>query len=626
MGVVSLPGSAAVMAGEEFEASGVALKAWFPPSAYPIESPGNDVWGYESPSGRQYAIAGTHEGTAFIEVTDPANSEIVGWVPGGNPGPTWRDMKTYLHYCYVVKDFDNLALQVIDLSDIDNGNVTLVNTTDLNSGFERAHNIAINEDTGFAYLIGSNLGGGGLAVVDLADPVNPVLVGNWEGPATGHDALIISYTEGPYAGREIAFFFGYSSGVTVVDVTEKDNMFTRSNLIYPNTSICHQGWVSEDRNWLFIGDEGDENPMPTTTYVADITNLDDITYETSFTTGLGSTDHNMMVRGNFLYCANYSSGLRIWDVSDVNAAVEVGYFDTFPEHNDPGFPGAWAPYVGWDNGIVVVNDRNRGLFVLDASAAIGGVVVETPARPLADAYVNGVCDTASCDTDADCGGESFCVSQADGSFPGQCYVPRNKFLALRANPENAGVNTARRVSVDTGFGPVVLGWVDQPFGWEVTGPECGLLGNNQLVSRISDTPFYTDWSALDSEIVLLGDCHISPGHTYFIEAIAVGGDTGDEGAYSAALTLGTTPKFGDVNNGGAVAGPPDGFANLVDVQSCILGFQAAQNSPKSWLELADAVPGLVVNLSDAFTAVLAFQGSDYPHDDPCTCAGLTACP
>src|SRR5215203_4964805 len=38
---------------------------------------GNSCFGYTSPSGREYAIFGHSQGTAFVEITQPANPVIV---------------------------------------------------------------------------------------------------------------------------------------------------------------------------------------------------------------------------------------------------------------------------------------------------------------------------------------------------------------------------------------------------------------------------------------------------------------------------------------------------------------------------------------------------------------------
>src|SRR3989304_450386 len=75
----------------------------------------NDIWGYVDGSGNEYALLGVQTGTSIINVTDPVN-----------PGDSW---------------------------------------------FNQSHNIFI--DYGFAFVIGTR-GGGGIAILDLTEPVNPV--------------------------------------------------------------------------------------------------------------------------------------------------------------------------------------------------------------------------------------------------------------------------------------------------------------------------------------------------------------------------------------------------------------------------------------------------------------------
>jgi hypothetical protein len=41
----------------------------------------------------------------------------------------------------------------------------------------RTHNIAINEDTGFAYLVGTNTCNGGPHMVDIPEPQQPEFAG-----------------------------------------------------------------------------------------------------------------------------------------------------------------------------------------------------------------------------------------------------------------------------------------------------------------------------------------------------------------------------------------------------------------------------------------------------------------
>lgn len=364
----------------EFEASNVELLSWLPVEDFPLDPRmGNEMWGYVSPSGREYAIMGFTTATGFVEVTDPRNPVILN-VIDGEVDTAWRDMDVWGSYAYVVTDGRGVGLQIVDMSDIDDGRVSLVNTTDLGVGLSTAHNVSINPDSGFMYLSLSNLNSRlGLTVVSLADPVNPIVRGFWtdsEANVRCHDVQVVTYDSGPYAGREIAFCFAENDGLKIVDVTDKDDMFSLSTLRYPTTSYTHQGWLDESRRFLYINDEADENNHPdvteTTTYVVDVTDLRNPTLVRTLTNGLCTIDHNLMVRGGRVYEANYTSGLRVYDVSDIDTAEEVASFDTYPETNQKGFQGAWGVFP-LPSGTVLVSDRQRGLFVL----------CDNPDRPLA---------------------------------------------------------------------------------------------------------------------------------------------------------------------------------------------------------------------------------------------------
>ncbi len=77
-------------------------------------------------------------------------------------------------------------------------------------------------------------------------------------------------------------------------------------------------------------------------------------------------DHNQYVVGSHTYQANYSRGLRILELGDLGDSEmkEVAYFDTYFESDVTDFPGAWNVYPFFDNGLVIVSDINRGVFIL----------------------------------------------------------------------------------------------------------------------------------------------------------------------------------------------------------------------------------------------------------------------
>ena len=355
----------------QFDSMNVEMLGRIPIAEFPAPAHSvNEIWGYKSPSGREYAILGFTTGTAFVDVTNPDDPFRVEEIEG-HVDSTWRDMDVVGHYAYIVSDGVGVGLQIVDLSEIDSGIVTLVNTTDLGVGYATAHNIRANPESGFLYLAIPNINDRlGITALDLADPVNPVVAGTWidsEPFVRCHDIHVVSYTEGEYAGREIAFCFAESRGVKIVDVTDKSAMFTLSTLLYPTVAYTHQGWLSEDRRYLFIDDELDERVNPftaqTMTYVGDVQDLENPVFLTSFTSGVCAIDHNLTVKGQRVYEANYTSGLRVFDFSDIDNIEPIAYFDSHPGHNGLLFDGSWGVFV-LPSGTILLSDRQEGLFVL----------------------------------------------------------------------------------------------------------------------------------------------------------------------------------------------------------------------------------------------------------------------
>jgi len=78
----------------------------------------NDCWGYVSATGREYALIGLSNGTAFVDITDPGAARIVTQMSGAQS--LWRDIKVYGDYAYAVSEGGG-GIQVFDLSEIDAG-------------------------------------------------------------------------------------------------------------------------------------------------------------------------------------------------------------------------------------------------------------------------------------------------------------------------------------------------------------------------------------------------------------------------------------------------------------------------------------------------------------------------
>ncbi len=359
----------------DFGSDGVDLLAWLPLGEFDSYlgthvSRANDIWGYSSASGREYAIIGLGEGVAFVEVTTPTDPQIIAALPG--PSTVWRDIKTYKHYAYVVGDGNHKDMQVYDLSQIDDGIVTHVYT----SPASRTHNVAIDTTSGMLYRVGA---GGpdarGLMIYDLnLDPANPVLVGQWNDRYV-HDAQAVTYTQGPYAGRQIVFAFtGYDGGLDILDVTDKSNIELVSSLNYTHGRYSHQGWLSVDRRYIYLGDEMDERYDPdvttTTTWVIDVADLNNPVELGGFTNGSSAIDHNLFTLFHLIFEANYRSGLRVFDASDPVNPVEIAYFDTYPDDDAPHYNGLWGNYPYLPSRIVLGSDIEKGLFIWQVYAAL----------------------------------------------------------------------------------------------------------------------------------------------------------------------------------------------------------------------------------------------------------------
>lgn len=348
----------------DFSAQKVAMLSWLSPEDITgVTQTANDVWGYVSPSGREYAIIGLRFGTAFVEITDPLNPKVLKTIPGSSS--TWRDIAVYDQYAYSVTEGGG-GIQVIDLRKIDKGKVKIANRVQ-DLGLETVHNITVDPDSGYAYLSGSNLARGGLVAVDLSDPAKPVVeAGNWT-ESYVHDVVTVTYSKGPHAGREIVYAFAGETGIAIIDVTDKANMFTVDVLTYPGLSYSHSGAVDRKLKYLYANDELDElaGEVPnSTTYLFKIKDFENARLIKSFTSGAPTIDHNGFVRGNWLYQANYESGLRVYKIKRPKNPRQLAFFDTYPDADHPDFNGAWGVFAGYPSGVVVVSDIQRGLFVL----------------------------------------------------------------------------------------------------------------------------------------------------------------------------------------------------------------------------------------------------------------------
>ena len=350
----------------------------------------NDVWGWTDPENeREYALVGLSNATSFVDITDAEAPRYLGrlLMPEGANSSAWRDIKVYENHAFIVSDgAGSHGMQVFDLTRLrDVGAEPADFTPDFHyTEIASAHNIVINESSGFAYSVGSSGGGetcgGGLHMIDIREPKTPTFAGCFGHEGTGrrgtgysHDAMCITYA-GPdeaHAGKEICFGAN-ETAISIADVTDKANPTPIAQASYPNVAYAHQGWITDDHRYFYLGDEGDEGsqtragtPFPgTRTLVWDVTDLDDPVFVGEHFGETASTDHNMYVVGDLLYQSNYTSGLRVLDISDRENPREVGYIDTVPYDDGVAMTGSWSNYPYFRSGTVIVTSGREGLFMV----------------------------------------------------------------------------------------------------------------------------------------------------------------------------------------------------------------------------------------------------------------------
>ena len=78
-----------------FDCEGLDLMAFMPLADLGAGASLNDIWGWADPeTDREYALVGRTDGTAFVDVTNPAAPRLVGELPltDGAFANVWRDL------------------------------------------------------------------------------------------------------------------------------------------------------------------------------------------------------------------------------------------------------------------------------------------------------------------------------------------------------------------------------------------------------------------------------------------------------------------------------------------------------------------------------------------------------
>lgn len=333
---------------------------------------GAGIWGWTDPeTRREYALMALRNRVSIVDVTDSKNPRLVGDVPGVATGTPNREVNVLGNWALIVADGGPNGIQFFDLTHLrDAAGAPVHFQADASrlSGTGRIHNIAVNAESGFAYAVGGECGGG-LHMIDVRNGFQSV--GCWADPdhAYIHDTQCVNY-HGPdrrFTGHELCFASA-EDALLIVDVTDKSAPQKISRTSYEGVGYTHQGWLTEDHKYFLMDDEFDEvfiDPR-TRTLLWNVSNLASPQMFGTYTHATQSIDHNQYVRGTRVYQSNYRAGLHVLDIARIAEGTlkEVGFFDIVPDRDDAVFDGAWGNYPFFPSGTVVVSGINQGLYIL----------------------------------------------------------------------------------------------------------------------------------------------------------------------------------------------------------------------------------------------------------------------
>jgi len=337
----------------------------------------SDLWIWEGVDGKDYAVTGTWgaDGTAYFwDVTDPASISLVDSIQVD--ARTVNDVKVSEdgRVCILSREGASNrknGLVIIDVSNPRDVSVISEFSKNLTGG---VHNVFIYKKHVYALSAGRKY-----YSINIEDPANPKIVGEFELDTPGHSIHDVWIHEG------IAYSSNWSDGVQLVDVGNGIAGGTPANPVqfasyaYPSGSN-HAAFPYKDEKtgkfYVILGDEefpyglDPDGRKPGRAagflHIIDFTDLKNPKEVAWFEVPFAGS-HNFWIEDDILYAAFYNGGVRVVDLSgellgDLNRqGREIAWI--VPE--DPDGYVANAPFT-WGaqphKGHIFYSDWNSGLW------------------------------------------------------------------------------------------------------------------------------------------------------------------------------------------------------------------------------------------------------------------------
>lgn len=317
----------------------------------------NDCYGFTW-QGKEYAVAGSTEGTHIFAIEDNHQLTPKGFIRGrfSDMSVYHRDYAVYNHYLYAVCDEGVSSLQIIDFQYLPDSVHLVKEDTVL---FGRVHNIFIDTLQAKLYscthrsVTSTQTIEAPMKIFSLADPLAPAEL--WSGPddiIEVHDCYVRN-------GKAI-LNCGFD-GLRVYDFTNTNSpAYLDSKAFYNDQGYNHQGWLTPDGKTYLFADETNGKRIKKCAFNGSIVTIQQL-FGTNYQNG--SVPHNIMANDTFAFVAYYNEGFRVFDIRHT-PPVEVAHYDTYPDDYFFKMNGNWGVYSLLPSQRILASDRQYGLFLL----------------------------------------------------------------------------------------------------------------------------------------------------------------------------------------------------------------------------------------------------------------------
>lgn len=317
-------------------------------------------WGWYQPAkNKEYALVGTSKQTYFIDVTNPNAPVVVDSVRARHTGCTWREIKTYQNYCYMVSDQCNPnSLQIVDMQYLpDSVHVVY----DDNTLFKTSHTIFVDQDKLYCGSVTETNGSySPMRVYSLATPTAPVLIRKLEQDVS---SSIIDVVHDMFVRNDTVYASCGNKGFHILKLTASNTFSLMQSFTgYAFSGYNHSSWQTDDRKTMVFCDEVITH-LPAK--VIDVSNFNNITLVDTIRSSYTATAHNPYIIGNrWCWISSYQDGLYLYDISNPSNTTIYGYFDTQPLTGTPPYSGNWGAYPYLPSKIIIACDMQNGVFIL----------------------------------------------------------------------------------------------------------------------------------------------------------------------------------------------------------------------------------------------------------------------